>query len=876
MQRTRVLANGTIQGTMNPMSISPATASPPPHWGRRLWQWLTALPNHDPATPILERHQAAILQQLAVACLVTCAVGVTFVQIYFDLSAALHYTFLGIGVVAFILIAMAALLNRAKYYQAGAILVPFAMWLGSVASAYVLSTEFFDLRYAYATGGLPAILMTSMLFPQPRRIWLAGLLNVLSTLTVHLLVSDFSWDSLFSPLFTVCAITLCTVVAHVYRNTLENERQAELITSNSWLCQQTDQNQRLARGLTAILNSTDQLLTTTTLDQLWQRGTELARKLLGVERSSILEYDSATDALTGTYGTSLTGTTVKEYGKRFFAADEPWIQNALLDKSAKSWTIQHEADIYAYIDGVNQKIAKDWTTLTPISNHAGVPSALMLCNGAISGRPFDPLEQNLVSVYCTLLGGIVERKRAEMLIVTQRTALQASNAALTQQRDQHERLSTGLTNILNASDELLAVPDLDQLWKRGNELVRALLGTERSCIFEHDVVTGEMRGTYGTDIHGATTDEHSKRLTIADDLWLVNVLDKKREKPWLLRENTDQVDYRDGKHILIGQQGWVAYTVISSRNGVPTAMMHNDDAISNLPFDPIRQDLIGLYCSLLGGIAECKRAEASLAQNIQELWVAKRMAEESSRIKSEFLSIVSHELRTPLNAIIGFSDMLLMGMSGDMNPKQHHKMSRLRENGVRLLTLINNVLDLTRLEARRVEIINKPFSPHDLVERISAQTEILAQQKGLQLQLHIDPNTPRMLLGDEQRVEQVVVNLLSNAFKFTEMGSVTLMVDTLPEAALWRIRVVDTGIGIPPHAINLIFEEFRQVDGGFNRAYKGSGLGLSITRNLIQLMRGHVSVDSVISKGSTFTVTLPLLKSPTIGLRPLAAPTEIL
>jgi signal transduction histidine kinase len=248
-----------------------------------------------------------------------------------------------------------------------------------------------------------------------------------------------------------------------------------------------------------------------------------------------------------------------------------------------------------------------------------------------------------------------------------------------------------------------------------------------------------------------------------------------------------------------------------------------------------------------------------LNETNEALRAATAKAREAARVKGEFLANVSHELRTPLNAIIGFSDMLLMGMSGEMNPKQRHKMERLKENGVRLLSLINNILDITRIEARRVEIVNKAFSPRALADRLSAQMSVLAERSGLEFKTRIDPQLPDLLVSDEQRLEQIVVNLLSNAFKFTEKGSVQLDFDIDPAGSNWRIIVTDTGVGIPPHALNVIFEEFRQADGSSSRAFKGSGLGLAITRNLVRIMDGYIVVESELGQGSKFTVTFPIV-----------------
>jgi signal transduction histidine kinase len=141
---------------------------------------------------------------------------------------------------------------------------------------------------------------------------------------------------------------------------------------------------------------------------------------------------------------------------------------------------------------------------------------------------------------------------------------------------------------------------------------------------------------------------------------------------------------------------------------------------------------------------------------------------------------------------------------------------------------------------------------------MASQMKILAERKGIEFRTVVDPALPTQLVGDQQRIEQVVINLLSNAFKFTEQGSVTLKM-ALGHDRAWTIAVTDTGIGIPPHAQEIIFEEFRQIDGSSSRAYQGTGLGLAIVRKLVHLMGGQVKVESTLGKGSTFTVRLPLI-----------------
>lgn len=276
------------------------------------------------------------------------------------------------------------------------------------------------------------------------------------------------------------------------------------------------------------------------------------------------------------------------------------------------------------------------------------------------------------------------------------------------------------------------------------------------------------------------------------------------------------------------------------------------------------KDEIGQFAAAFNAMSDAiQKREKDLREQADALRIATARAKEAARLKGEFLANVSHELRTPLNAIIGFSDMLLAGMSGPLNEKQQHKMSRLKENGSRLLALINDLLDLTRIESGRLETVEKAFSPRALAERITAQMESLATESKLKFETAIGQEVPETVVGDEKRVEQVVVNLLSNAFKFTKEGSVTLRIAANATEKTWTLDVIDTGIGIPPHAVNVIFEEFRQLDGTYSRAYKGSGLGLAITRNLVRMMGGKIGVKSTLGSGSTFTVVLPMSLSET-------------
>ncbi len=231
------------------------------------------------------------------------------------------------------------------------------------------------------------------------------------------------------------------------------------------------------------------------------------------------------------------------------------------------------------------------------------------------------------------------------------------------------------------------------------------------------------------------------------------------------------------------------------------------------------------------------------------------LAREATRLKSEFLATMSHELRTPLNAINGFTGIILFD-EDKMDEDHVHMLQRIEANADRLLTLINDVLDLSKIEAGRVEIVNEPVHVPSLVDEWINETSVLAENKNISLEVDIAEHFPDSIYGDPTRLAQIAKNLLSNAIKFTEEGSVKLSVSTIDD--YWEIIVEDTGIGIPPHAINYIFDEFRQVDGSTKRVYGGTGLGLAITRNLALMMDGTIAVNSELGEGSTFTVRLPL------------------
>lgn len=249
--------------------------------------------------------------------------------------------------------------------------------------------------------------------------------------------------------------------------------------------------------------------------------------------------------------------------------------------------------------------------------------------------------------------------------------------------------------------------------------------------------------------------------------------------------------------------------------------------------------------------------EALLAAN-RELTIARQIAENATQMKSQALAAISHDIRTPLNSIIGYAELLLIGAGGKLTEQQAEYQQRVVANAYYLLTLTNDVLDLSRMEVGRMELTRKPFSVREWLEGIVRENRILVEAKKLRLDVLLDDTMPEIIVGDAPRLKQIVINLLSNAIKFTKDGFVRIQVRQ-HGLENWQIIVSDSGIGVPPEAQKTIFEEYRQVEGT-DKHYGGTGLGLSIVRRLVELMDGEIQLQSEVSKGSIFTITLPYVQ----------------
>jgi PAS domain S-box-containing protein len=377
--------------------------------------------------------------------------------------------------------------------------------------------------------------------------------------------------------------------------------------------------------------------------------------------------------------------------------------------------------------------------------------------------------------------------------------------------------------------------------ERSEERLRLAMETADIHVWELDFRRRELINI------GAAANFYSEEATyerLSRDVW--STIDE-RDLPMVReawrRHEEEGAPYRpeyrtrrtDGKEVWV--QGAVRY--LADENGKPLRMI-----------------------GALQNITARKASERALVQ-------AKEEAESATRAKSAFLATMSHEIRTPLNGVLGMAQAMAMG---EMTDQQRQRLDVIRQSGESLLAILNDVLDLSKIEAGKLELEQAEFDISELARGAHGTFQATAQAKGLAFDLKVERGARGVYRGDSVRVRQILYNLVSNALKFTERGGVNVVVSR--KAKLLSIAVTDSGIGVAPEKLTSLFQKFEQADASTTRRYGGTGLGLAICRDLAELMGGTVRAESTLGEGATFTVDLPLARVGATPAKPVQAPAE--
>jgi len=452
-------------------------------------------------------------------------------------------------------------------------------------------------------------------------------------------------------------------------------------------------------------------------------------------------------------------------------------------------------------------------------------------------------------------------KDLELLMTfAQQVSIAVDHARLDAQvRDQVRDLNAVRETLLDITAQL----DLPETLHAIAERARALVSAQGSAIYLLDAERHDLELVANT---GLERDYRGRRLALGEGLAGQVVL---RGEPMAV-ENYSAWEGRS--HMYDGEPtGAVAAVplewqgevigVLNVRNDLGGRSFSQDDIRRLMLLAP--QAAIAIMNARL--FEQLRQAAEDLERKVEartrELAEANERLREADRLKTQFLANMSHELRTPMNSIIGYSELMLEETYGELTARQRDRLQTILRNARNLLDLINDLLDISRIEMGKVTLMRRTVHLNRVVETALKTLEPMARQKGLWLQTVLDEGLPPVQ-ADEARLIQILNNLLSNAIKFTREGGVTVTVYPYTDAGDWvAVSVSDTGIGIAPEHLPLIFEEFRQIDPSATQEFGGTGLGLAIVRRLVELHGGRVWVESTLGQGSTFTFILPTVES---------------
>jgi PAS domain S-box-containing protein len=481
-----------------------------------------------------------------------------------------------------------------------------------------------------------------------------------------------------------------------------------------------------------------------------------------------------------------------------------------------------------------------------------------------TGRPYGARFRTSSGETCEAEYSVVptvhDGKPATLLFARDVTARNAAELGMALQAEFNALITDVSRSFINATEETLSSEIERSLGRIGR-----YAEVDRGYVFAFEGV-GRM-----TNTHEWVDDGVPER---KQDLQMVST----SLYPWITTRLMEQhdvhlPDIRSAKELDAEEARLLQSVGVRSLLIVPMAI--SGEVVGFLGFDSIRRvkQWPVETISLLRVVADIVASTIRRTETEAALRTAMIQAEEANRAKSDFLATMSHEIRTPMNAIIGMAELL---SDTGLTRQQEHYVEVFQRAGESLLSLINSVLDLSKIEADKLEIEHVPFDFSDVVETATAVAGIRAAEKGLELLYRIKPGTSTHIVGDPERLGQVLLNLVGNAVKFTEAGQVLVCVEKDPdqvEPGSLLISVSDTGIGIAPEKLGAVFESFTQADSSTTRKYGGTGLGLTISRRLVELMGGRMWVESTLGEGSTFFVAIPFEIAE--GYEPLTADSTI-
>ncbi|MCB0216276.1 MAG: GAF domain-containing protein [Caldilineae bacterium] len=411
---------------------------------------------------------------------------------------------------------------------------------------------------------------------------------------------------------------------------------------------------------------------------------------------------------------------------------------------------------------------------------------------------------------------------------------------------ERERFTRQLRTAAETAERLGAILDPERLMRETVELMQARFELYHVHVYLFDREQQQLRVRAGTGEAGRRMVEAGHAIPLAAERSLV--ARAARLERVVLVDDVAGDPHHLPNPLLPATRSEVALPLRAS-GAIIGVLDVQDDQPGR--FGPSDLDTFGTLAGQIGVAIENARLFAEMQSVMERL-------REVDRLKSEFLANMSHELRTPLNSIIGYAELMLMGINGEIDLESRKDLQAIFDNGQQLLELINDLLDLAKIEAGRMRLDAEDVMVGTLLEEVRRRNAGLLLKKPIQMTIEVAPGLP-LLRVDRLRIEQVLNNLVSNAVKFTESGQIWLR--AYPDGEAICLEVEDTGIGIEAAGLDSVFEKFRQADGSFTRRAKGTGLGLAITRHLVEMHGGTIEVQSRVDAGTIFTVRLPIQPS---------------